>query len=338
MLSQVEMFSPADAAESELVECYEIARAAYVTDYPDKDFQPYSSFADQMHRTTWLLGLQRIWVARMGHRIVGIVTVFFPERENRQMAITKVVVPPALRRRGIGTALLGATLSNARSEGRTTITGQGLKVCGDGDRWASSLGFRRVQEFVMQALNVPDTDSELWDVPPPPGFRSERWTDSAPDRLVSGYAQARTAITDAPKDISSLRFPEWTVERVRQHEADLRKNDFESRVVVAIHESSGVVAGLTELLVRASRPELAYQQDTAVLPAFRGHGLGRFMKAAMMRWLVTDRPEIQRVATNTDAGNVHMIRVNHQVGYLTDYTLADVEAERNVLDALLTAC
>jgi RimJ/RimL family protein N-acetyltransferase len=170
-------------------------------------------------------------------------------------------------------------------------------------------------------------------LPAPPGFRSERWIGSAPDRLISGYAQVRTAITDAPTDISSLQFPQWTVQRVRQHEADVREQGCESRVVVAVHEPSGTIAGLTELLIRASRPDHAYQQDTAVLPQFRGHGLGRFMKATMMQWLNTDRPEVTRVHTNTDAHNIHMIRVNHQVGYITEYTVADVEAELSTLEA-----
>jgi hypothetical protein len=113
--------------------------------------------------------------------------------------------------------------------------------------WVARDQGRRVQEFILQDLPVPDIDLGMWDVPAPPGFASERWAGKAPDRLVGGFAQARTAITDAPTDSSSLGFPEWTVERVRQHEADMREQGDESRVVVAVHELSGVIAGLTEL-------------------------------------------------------------------------------------------
>jgi mycothiol synthase len=59
------------------------------------------------------------------------------------------------------------------------------------------------------------------------------------------------------------------------------------------------------------------------------------MKAAMMRWLTADRPGVTRVATNTDADNIHMIRVNHHVGYVTEYTVTDVEADLAMLETRL---
>lgn len=86
-------------------------------------------------------------------------------------------------------------------------------------------------------------------------------------------------------------------------------------------------AGLTEIQVRSDQPALAYQQDTAVLPEYRGRRLGRFVKASMMRWLMGDRPAIERILTNTDATNVHVIRINHEIGYGTDSAMADGEAE-----------
>jgi hypothetical protein len=38
---------------------------------------------------------------------------------------------------------------------------------------------------------------------------------------------------------------EWTPDRVRTHEAELRARDVENRVVVAVHTSSGRIAGST---------------------------------------------------------------------------------------------
>ena len=304
----------------------------YAADYPDRPFQPYATFAEQLRMPVSMLGSQRFWAARAQGRIVGTATAAFPERENRQLTITKVRVPPDLRRKGIGTALLRATLADMRSERRGTVTGQGLKVGGDGEKWASALGFRKVQDFVLQTLVVADIDSDLWEVPAPEGFGAERWSGAASESLVAGYARARTAITDAPRDKSSLKFPEWNVERVRKHEADARRRGCELRTVIAVDESSGTVAGLTQMELRPSRPDFGYQLDTAVLPQFRGRGLGRFIKAAMMRWLIADRPDIERVATNTDASNVHMIRVNHEIGYVTDNVVTDVEAHVDALD------
>jgi len=331
MRTETTPFDPVRATDSEIAECYEVSTTTFSADYPDKPLPTCEFYAEQLRLPTSLLGPQRLWVARAEGRIVGMVTMILPDRENLQLTITDVRVPPGRRRQGIGTALLRATLPEARAAGRSLVTGQGVKTGGDGEKWARALGFGKVQEFVLQGLVVADVDPALWKVPAPEGFRVERWTGAAPESLVAAYATARTAIMDAPTAESSLRFPDWTVERVRQHEADLRERGDEQWIVVAVHEDTGAVAGLTEMLTIPGRPGIGIQQDTSVLPGFRGRGLGRSVKAAMMRWLTYERTGIQRVVTNTAADNVHMIRVNHQIGYVTDYTVADVEAELSTL-------
>jgi GNAT superfamily N-acetyltransferase len=109
----------------------------------------------------------------------------------------------------------------------------------------------------------------------------------------------------------------------------------EQRVTVAVHEATGTVAGLTEIEIHAIRKDLAYQGDTAVLAAHRGCGLGRYIKAGMVRWLRQQRPEITRLGTSTAADNVHMIRVNHQIGFTTLRSMVDVEAEMELLGCSL---
>ena len=99
-LPEISSFRPADAGEGELVECYEVARAAHVADFPGRPFQPYSAFADQMRRPERLRGRQQIWVARGDGKIAGLAIVALPKRENRRLTITTVTVPPSLRRQG----------------------------------------------------------------------------------------------------------------------------------------------------------------------------------------------------------------------------------------------
>jgi GNAT superfamily N-acetyltransferase len=76
---------------------------------------------------------------------------------------------------------------------------------------------------------------------------------------------------------------------------------------------------------------IADQEDTAVLAAHRGHGLGIWMKAANLQRLAAARPEIRRVHTSSAADNQHMLRVNHQLGFTEttscenrEVTLADL--------------
>lgn len=329
---KITSFHPASAPEDDLSEFHQVLVATYAAEYPGLACPPYASFAEQLRMPTSLAGPRRFWVARSDGRIIATATAFFPELENRQLAIATVRVSPELRRQGIGTALLRAILPDVRAQGRDTMTGQ-LRADGDSEQWARSRGFRKVQQSALQSLTVADVDPGLWEMPAPPGFRAERWIAAAPQELVEGFARARTAITDAPMGESSRRFPDWTVQRVREREAEIKGRGCELRTVVAVHEVSGAVAGLTEMEVQPSRPDHAFQLDTAVLPQFRGHGLGRFIKATMMRELLADRPRIALVSTQTDASNAYMIRVNRQIGYVTDHLTTIVEASLETLDA-----
>jgi mycothiol synthase len=109
----------------------------------------------------------------------------------------------------------------------------------------------------------------------------------------------------------------------------------ELRVVVAVHEDSGEVAGITELTVRPTAPDQAQQMDTAVRKEHRGRGLGRAIKAEMMRRLVADRPGLARVSTTTASDNVHMIGVNHSIGYVDARGVAHWETSLDELVARL---
>jgi mycothiol synthase len=330
MQPEIAEVHPVKAADDELRQCYEAIWATYAADYPSRPVPPYASWEQQIRMPTSMLGPQRLWAARVRRRVVAAATVAFPEQENRHLATMTVQVPVPLRRRGIGTALLHATLPATRAEGRSTVIG-GPKTGGDGERWALGLGFEKVEERVLQNLVISDVDPGRWDVPAPAGFRIQHWTGAAPEPLVAGFARARTAITDAPTGRSTDEFPDWTTQRVRSYEAEIRERGCELRTVVAVHESSGAIAGLTEMELQPGR-DLGIQLDTAVLREYRGRGLGRFIKGAMMQWLLADRPQIKMVATNTDAGNVHMIRVNHQLGYVTDVAISKVQGDLETLD------
>jgi mycothiol synthase len=184
-------------------------------------------------------------------------------------------------------------------------------------------------------LHVADVDPALWDVRVPAGFRLAQWAEAAPDELVAAFAAARNAIGDAPNGESAYEHAEWTVERVRRAEADLRESGDDSRFVVAVHEETGTVAALTGMLLRPGRADLCWQRDTAVVARHRGLGLGRVVKAAMMRRLLAEFPDLGRVITNTAAENAHMIRVNEQLGYAHYADVGRFEASVERLGAAL---
>lgn len=316
---------------------YDVLVSSQAVDKPDEPRLEYGNLVGRLKTPFPGLGPLIHRLAYQDGEVVGVAAVHFPEAENSELAVVEITVHPRFRRRGVGTAMLRSLLPELRARGRVRVEGGQVTKDGAGERWANVLGFQVANTRVMQVLLVPEVDSAIWEVEAPSGYHLERWVGSAPERLVESYAVARQAIHDAPLGGAEFQDPEWTIERVRAAENELRALGIEQRVVVAVHDQMRAVAGFTEVELHPHRPFWGYQRDTAVLSAHRGHGLGRFVKAGMMRWLLADRPGLERVYTGTSADNSHMINVNHQLGYTTVRTMIVVNSAVSSLEAFLTS-
>lgn len=334
---EVGSFDPADATESDLRGYYEVMLARQATDRPDEPRLSYQDVLGRLENPFVGFGPVLYWLARLDGEVVGLAIVYLLEDESSHTALTEVIVHPRVRRRGVGTAILKAVVPELRARGRSLVETWQITKGSDGERWAESLGFRTVHTVLMQALVIPGADRTLWRDDAPAGYRLRRWTGAAPDDLVASFAAARNAMRDAPVGDLGYQTPEWTVERIRAREDELRQSNIELRVVVAVREDTGEVAGLTELEMHPHRPFWGFQRDTAVSAPHRGWGLGRCIKAHQIHWLLADRPELDRIYTTTGAGNTHMIRVNHELGFTTVRTMIAVNRDLSGLEADLGA-
>jgi mycothiol synthase len=192
-----------------------------------------------------------------------------------------------------------------------------------------------VHETALQELVLAGADPDRWRDTAPAGYQLDRWIGAAPQSLLGSYAEAKTAIDDAPLGEGSYRPPRWTSERVRAAEDDLRRRQVEHRVVIATQVSTGTVAAVTELDIYSYRSEVGYQGDTAVLTEHRGHGLGHCVKSRMLHWLRVDRPGLERIYTSTAATNTHMTRVNREIGFTVFRRAVEFEQEVHRLEPLL---
>jgi GNAT superfamily N-acetyltransferase len=303
-------------------------------DWSDEPLGDYDAAIAALRNPPPTFGPELHWAAVVDSQLVGHAKVSFPDGD---FGTAKVTVHPDFRGRGIGSSLLHAALPTLRSRGRTTLEGWSVTKGSPGDLWAARRGFVVVSETVLQRLCLHDISDSAWDVPLAPGYRVVSWDDRAPDDLVASYAAAQDAIQDAPLGNTSFRYARWTVERIRQAEADRRSQGIERRVVVAVEESSGEVVGYTEVELRPYRLDRAVQLGTAVLAGHRGHGLGAVIKCRMARWLRSDRPSLERVVTTSAAVNRHMIELNHRMGYVTTRTMLVVSSPVEALAARLLA-
>lgn len=250
---------------------------------------------------------------------VGTVGLDVPTRDNLTAVTVDIIVHPAQRRQGIGRQLTAWALEEAARLGRSRIwfsAHSPLDGRGPGEPLLRQIGAkpglvecRRLLDLASVEL-LPKSDVAE-------GYRIEQWTDEgAPDHLVDGvaYLEGRMS-TDAPSGEINLEPEVWDAARVREKEAHGRESGRLHLVTVTVHEATGAVAGLTEIAVSRSRPDVAYQWETIVDPLHRGHRLGLALKTWNHQLLVERSPGTRYVNTWNADSNTFMVSVNEQCGF-----------------------
>ena len=250
-----------------------------------------------------------------GGEAVGAAVYELPLHEDLDDAYVWLFVPKPLRRRGHGRALLDAALDTVSAAGRSHIRGD-TRVDGAGAGFSDAVGARSTQIDLGNLLDVTTTDPatlrEL--AAPDPAYTLVSWQDRCPDELLDHLAQLRIAMNDAPKGDEPRDHWTWDAQRERARETRHLRWGMRTHVTAAVHRDSGELAAFTELLI-SERPTTAQQEDTAVIAAHRGHGLGIAVKAANLLRLHEHEPHIKRVLTWNAETNRHMRAVNERLGF-----------------------
>ena len=314
-----------DPTDVDGVAYHGLITAMETVDHPD---DPPTELAEIAGRLRLRRDDRRVlrWVVRDGDAMIGHVVLVLPDIDNQHLAMSNVLVRPDHRRRGLGTALLRAAVAAAAADGRSTF----LVEADDGspgEAFCRAHGLREVSRARLSLLRLAAVDwAEVGALAAAPhtGYRLVRWTDRCPDELVERYAVAKTAMNDAPVDGADIADEVFTAGVIRQNEAGHREMGFTHWVTVAVHEQTGAVAGLTELVLAS--PPRAFQEDTAVVPAHRGSGLGLWVKADMLCRLRAERPEVTEVMTGNAASNEHMLRINTRLGFRPHRAIGEWQA------------
>ncbi|MGV9809206.1 GNAT family N-acetyltransferase, partial [Micromonospora chersina] len=234
------------------------------------------------------------------------------------MGVLEVLVHPELRRTGLGRELVRVAARRVWDEGFQSI---GVEVVGDTPAVAfyEALGFTK--EYV-ETRSVLDLGAVEWPALAEmatevgAGYHVEFCPGGPPDDLIEAYARAKAEVRDV--DDGELRPSSYDPQRLRESLDTLHRRGMKPYIVLALHEQTGEVAGLTEVVVPAQHPTRADQYDTIVVRDHRGYGIDRAIKARMLLELRSAEPELAEVQTWNAQANEAMLKVNAELGYRPD--------------------
>ncbi|RYP84120.1 GNAT family N-acetyltransferase [Nocardioides guangzhouensis] len=249
-------------------------------------------------------------LAPEGHPVGSAFLRLPPGSPEAELALG---VHPGERRRGIGTRLLEAAGTAARTAGREALTCEPVEAGSPGDLFLAARGLRPVLRLTYTRLHLAEAD--LPEAPVPAGYRLVAWRGVVPDDLAEAFAAARPAMDDMPMDAMTFTPRPWDVERVRRVAQAVADRGDHLDTVAAVQEATGAVVAFTEVVVPADGTGDGQHYGTGVLPSHRGHGLARWLKVEAVRRVRADFPRLSGLLADTADSNVAMRAVNESLGY-----------------------
>lgn len=308
-------FADADAVDA----CFQVYAAAQRADDPAGLLLSAAPFRGWL-TVGWEGEPREVWTARDGAEVTGWYQLVMPERENRTQADLTLVVHPARRRAGIGGALLRHAIERAGANARARLRAAAWDGSG-GEVFARRAGadpalsdVRRIQEL---AELPPGRVAELREraAAAAGGYSLTSWDGPVPEEHLDDMAGLMNALADAPRAPGAER-RQWDAERVRtgfnKIFPDLACRTF---AIAARHDETGALTAFTQVWLDSGQPGWAAQGLTVVVKEHRGHQLGLLVKAAMLKHLAREEPDVKRLETWNAGANEHMIAINDALGY-----------------------
>ncbi|WP_341926918.1 GNAT family N-acetyltransferase [Nocardioides psychrotolerans] len=259
-------------------------------------------------------------------KVVGVATAYLFLLDNTDKAWFEVVVDPAHRRAGIGSALVERLTEVATADGRTQLTG-GTKIPFDRiddhpyRAFAEHHGFARSNVEIVRhlALPVPEASLTAWAdqaAAASAGYRIETHVGSFPaEHAESLCVLLGQLAVDAPTGDVDYEEEVMTPERLAERYAMSAAMGRETFETIAL-SPDGVVAAQSTLQVPLDPEQRdAWQWGTFVHREHRGHRLGLAVKTTNLSAVQEQRPHVTRVTTQNGETNGYMISINELIGF-----------------------
>jgi GNAT superfamily N-acetyltransferase len=251
--------------------------------------------------------------------VIGSAEVRVETWDNHHVASIDLETHPAVRGQGVGDQLYAEALGRAHSLGKTLLIA-GTWAGGHREEFWRRNGFSVAARDAQRRLVVADLCWDALDelhrrsIEASEGYEIVTMATPTPPEKVDALLELSRAMNDSPIDDLEIDDDVWVEERLRNYERAQLARGIRLHRLVARRLADGELAGHTLVAVEDERPQLGFQEDTAVTRSHRGHRLGMRLKIEMLKLLADLEPQIVHIDTWNAESNTHMVAVNDALG------------------------
>jgi GNAT superfamily N-acetyltransferase len=238
---------------------------------------------------------------------------------NKHLFWADLYVRPDHRRQGFGSSWLPLLLELMDAQ-QCSVLGIGAEDA-PGHAFLKWMGAEPKLSGAENRLKLADVDWKLverWLTEGPkrsPQTRLEVYDGPVPEAMLADFApQFSSMLNTMPFEgldhgeivVTPAVMRDWYARAVLRHEL---------LHTILAREPDGVISAITDTSWAPHRPTIIDQRFTGVRPDAQGRGLGKWLKAAMLRHVHQLYPEAQWVATENAGSNAPMLAINKKLGF-----------------------